>query len=72
MEISRLLSNVFNAVKEIYRLRRELNRLLGKGIPNIYGKVTIETFWNFDFLSLKNLLLGQFWGAPAQGDIIEF
>ena len=44
MEINRLLSNVFNAVKEIYRLRRELNRLLGKGIPNIYGKVTIQTF----------------------------
>ena len=40
----RLLSNVFNSVKEINRLRKEINRLLSKGISNIYLKVTIETF----------------------------
>ena len=39
-----LLSNVFNSIKEINRLRKEINRLLSKGMPNIYLKVTIETF----------------------------
>ena len=49
---------MFNSVKEINRLRKELNRLLGKGMWNIYLKVTIEKTWqsqNFDFLHLKNL-----------------
>ena len=27
---------------------------------------------NFDFLGLKNLSPGQFWGAPAHAHIIEF
>ena len=27
---------------------------------------------NFDFLDLKNLSRGQFWGAPTNADIIEF
>ena len=36
----RLLSNVFNSIKEIYRLRKQINRILSKGIPNIYLKVT--------------------------------
>ena len=41
---------------------------------NIYLKVTIEKNWrsqNFDFLSLKNLSLGQFWGAPTHEDVTE-
>ena len=42
-------------------------------MSNIYLKVTIETFsQNFDFLGVKNLSPGQFWGAPTHGDIIEF
>ena len=29
-------------------------------------------FSNFDFVSLKNLAPGQFWGAPTHEDIINF
>ena len=53
---------------------KEINTLIGKGMPNIYLKVTIEKNWhsqNFDFLSLKKLPPG-FWGAPIRADIIEF
>ena len=54
----------FNSVKEINRLRSEINSLLRKGMSNIHLKnVTVEKNWrsqNFDFLSLKNLSLGQF------------
>ena len=41
----------------------EINRLITKGMSNIYLKVTIEKnrhSQNFDFLSLKNLSQGQF------------
>ena len=31
-----------NSVKEIYRLRKEINRLLSKEMLNIYSKVTTE------------------------------
>ena len=51
----------FNSVKEINRLRKEINRLLSKGMSNIYWKVTIESKWgslNSNFLSLKNLSPG--------------
>ena len=41
-------------------------------MSNIYLKVTMETSQHFDFLSLKSLSPGQFWGAPAHADIIEF
>ena len=37
-----------------------MNRLVSKGMPNIYLKVTIEKNWrsqNFDFLSLKICIL---------------
>ena len=56
----------FNPIKEIKRLRKEINRLLIKGMPNIYLKVTIEKNWrsqNSDFLSSKNLSPGQFLGS---------
>ena len=33
----------FNSVKEINRFRKEINRLLIKGISNIYLKVTRKT-----------------------------
>ena len=52
-----------------------MNRLLSKKMSNIYFKVTVEKNWrsqNFDFLSLKNLSPGQFWGAPIHENIIEF
>ena len=57
----------FSSIKEINKKqRKEINRLLSKGMSNIYLKVTIEKSWqsqHFDFLSLKNLLLGQFLGS---------
>ena len=31
-----------NSTEEINSLRKEINRLLSNGIPNIYVKVTIE------------------------------
>ena len=43
---------------------KEINRLINKGMSNSYLKVTVEQNWpsqNFDFLSLENLSLGQFW-----------
>ena len=55
----------FNSVKEINSLRREINRLLSKGMWNIYLKFTIEKNWrsqNFNFPSLKNLSPGQVFG----------
>ena len=49
---------LFNSVKEINRLRKEINRLLSKEMPNIYYEVTIEVNnWssqNFYFLGLTN------------------
>ena len=71
-EINRLLSNAFNSIKEINRLRKEVNKLLSKGMSNIYLKVNLRRSQNFDFLGLKNLSSGQFWGAPTDTDIIEF
>ena len=40
-----------------------INKLISKGIPSIYLKITAEKNWrsqNFDFLIFKNLLLDQF------------
>ena len=56
------------------RLRKEINRLLSKGMSNIYLKVTIETFsQNFDFLDLKKCVTRSvFWGVPAHTDITVF
>ena len=52
------------------RLRKGTDRLLSKGIlksnKKEYLKVTVEENWcsqNFDFLSFKNLLSGQFLGS---------
>ena len=54
-------------------LLTEINRLLIKGMSNIYLKVNIEKKWptqNFNFLSLKSLSQCQFWGTCA--DITKF
>ena len=52
----------FNSIKEINRLRKEINRLLSKGISNIYLKINIEEkngrSENFNFLVLKDLSPG--------------
>ena len=45
--MNRLLSNVYNSIRGINRLRKEINRLLSKGMSNIYFKVTIEAFSKF-------------------------
>ena len=34
----------FNSIKETNRLRKEINRLLSKGMPNIYLEVIIQAF----------------------------
>ena len=44
---------LFTSIKEINRLRKELNGLLSKEMSNIYLKITTETFSNFYFLGLK-------------------
>ena len=55
--------------KEVNGLRKEKNKLLNKEMSNIDLNVTIEEKnWrsqNFDFLGLKNVSPGQFWGAPT-------
>ena len=56
----------FNSIKEINRLRKETNRLLNKGMSNIYLKVTIEKEWhaqNFDLSSLTKPSPGQSLGS---------
>ena len=48
------------------RLWKEVNRLLSKGMSNVYLKVTTEKNWrsqNFDFLNLGNLSPGQSLGS---------
>ena len=61
----------FNSIKEINRLKKEMIRLLSKGMPNIYLKVTIEMFSKLQFSGFQKFEIS-FWGAPTQTDIIEF
>ena len=60
----------FNAIKETNRFLKEINRLLSKGMSNIYLKVTIEKkccTQNFDFLGLKSLSPVQFlWNSNSR------
>ena len=43
----------FNSIKEINTLRNKTNRLLSKGMSNIYLKVTIEKFSKLRFSEFK-------------------
>ena len=56
----------FRATEEINSLLKEINRLLSKGMSNIYLEVTIETSkrhtQNFDFLCLISSSPGQLLG----------
>ena len=64
-----------NSIKEINRSIKEINRLLSKGISNIYWKLTTKKIWrsqNFGFLILKNLSPGQLLGSSNLRIIIEF
>ena len=47
---------VFNSVKEMNWLRKEMNRLLSKGMSNIYLKVTIDTFSKLRFSGFKKFV----------------
>ena len=59
--ISRAHWVLLNSIKEINRLREEINRLLSKGMLKIYLKVTTET--KLTFSKLRFL---------TRADIIEF
>ena len=54
--MNRLLSNVFNSIKEINRLGKEINRLLNKAMSNIYLKGTIDTFSKIQISGLKKFV----------------
>ena len=45
-----------NSVKETNRLRKEINRLLSKGMSSIYLKITIETFPKLPFSGFKKFI----------------
>ena len=45
-----------NSIKETNWLRKEINRLLSKGMSNIYSKVTIETFSKLQFSGFKRFV----------------
>ena len=62
----------FNSIKEINRLRKEIFRLLDKGMSNIYLKVTIEKsgILKTSLSKVKKICLQvSFWGAPTNADI---
>ena len=59
-------------MKEITRLKKEANRLLSKGVSNIYLIVTVETISKRRFSDFKRFSPGLFWRAPTHTDIIEF
>ena len=54
--MARLLSKVFDSIKEKSRLRKERNGLLRKGMSNIYLKVTIDTFSELRFSGFKKFV----------------
>ena len=45
-----------NSVEEIDRLKKEINRLLSKGMSIIYLRVTIETFSKLRFSGFKKFV----------------
>ena len=52
----------FNSVKEINRLRKEINMLLSKGMSNIYFKVTIETLSRLRFSGFEKFVTRSVFG----------
>ena len=51
----------FNSIEEKSGLRKEIDRLLSKGLSNIYLHVAFGRSQNFNFLSFKSFTPGQFW-----------
>ena len=47
--------------KEMNRVRKEINRLLRKGMSNICLKVTTETFSKFRFYRFKRFVTKSVW-----------
>ena len=65
---------LFNLVKEINRLRKKINRLLSKGMSNIYFKSyywEIVTYSELRFFVSFKSLSPRFWVAPTHADIIK-
>ena len=62
----------FDSVKEINRLRKEIHRLLSKGMSNIYVKATVEKIWGSQIFNFLSLSPGQILRAPTHKDLIEF
>ena len=62
-----IISNVFNSIKEINRLRKEIYKLLSKGMSNIYLKVTIETFSKRQFSGFKKFITSSVFGSSNSG-----
>ena len=52
----------FNSIKEINRLKKELNRLLSKAMSNIFLKVTIETFSKLRLQGFEKFVTGSVFG----------
>ena len=46
----------FDSIKKKTRLRKEINRLLSKGMSNIYRKVTVETLSKLRFSGFKKFI----------------
>ena len=62
----------FNSIKEINWLRNEINRLLSRGMSNIYLKVTIKIFSKLQFSGFKKFVTRSVWEALTHAYIIEF
>ena len=63
----------FNSIKEINRLRKEINRrLFSKGMSNNYLKVTVETFPKLRFPGFKKFIPRTISFAELQFTQIEF
>ena len=60
-----VLSNVFNSVKEINSLGKELSRLLSKGMSNIDLKVTINTFSVLPFSQFRKFVTRSVLGSSS-------
>ena len=56
---------------EINSLRKEIKNLFSKGMPNIYSKVTTETFLKLQFSSFKKFVTRSVFGSLNARSIIE-
>ena len=66
---------LFNSIKEINSLGKEINRFLSKGMSNIYLSYYWEklTFSKFQFSKLKKFVTRSvFGGAATHAGITEF